>query len=524
MTRFALRREGRASVTLYAQPRKALARAITYDRRPERLLFDLRASDDMLAFRSVAQEQAWKVATAVRDLLAWRLTAMWPQRAAEIGRLVVGYDAGAADSRRIRIIPLPSNGHVHTSPSIRRVLVEVPPDCPLFHRDVAGALANQSLDKVDPINGEVTEDSVTRNIVLVPVGDNAMLWQYGIGHASRRWQTVTPVALPDSRRKGRISGGERVVADQVAASAVTMALRHAGFDWRDVSVHVQNEPFRRTGIRADAFHADRFAGKLRHVEIVFPEPVSGPLVIGDGRYVGFGLMTPQRDALLEIAVFAVLPEAGISVADGPALVEAARRALMALSRDKRGEVPRLFSGHEKDGARAASGRHEHIFLAADDGDGDGIIDRLIVAAPWVCDRSLRPKLDDRRTFDAVVSRLETLRAGRLEVIALGRPVGLSGHDLLVGPACVWESRTLYLATRHAGRKDAAAMLARDVSAECVRRGLPAPAKVDILECKGITNGGGLTARARLRFATAVRGPLLLGRDSHRGGGVFVVDR
>jgi hypothetical protein len=29
---------------------------------------------------------------------------------------------------------------------------------------------------------------------------------------------------------------------------------------------------------------------------------------------------------------------------------------------------------------------------------------------------------------------------------------------------------------------------------------------------------------RLRFATAVRGPLLLGRDSHKGGGVFVIER
>ncbi len=68
------------------------------------------------------------------------------------------------------------------------------------------------------------------------------------------------------------------------------------------------------------------------------------------------------------------------------------------------------------------------------------------------------------------------------------------------------------------------MLARDVSAECVRRGLPAPAEVDILECKGIANGGGLAARARLRFMTAVRGPVLLGRDSHRGGGLFAAER
>ena len=61
----------------------------------------------------------------------------------------------------------------------------------------------------------------------------------------------------------------------------------------------------------------------------------------------------------------------------------------------------------------------------------------------------------------------------LGVVALGRPTELSSHDTLAGPAHLWESRTPYLATRHAGRReDAAAMLARNVSAECVRRGLP----------------------------------------------------
>ncbi len=48
-----------------------------------------------------------------------------------------------------------------------------------------------------------------------------------------------------------------------------------------------------------------------------------------------------------------------------ALVRAARRALMALAREASGEVSRLFSGHEDDGGRAASGKHRHVFIAAD---------------------------------------------------------------------------------------------------------------------------------------------------------------
>jgi hypothetical protein len=78
-----------------------------------------------------------------------------------------------------------------------------------------------------------------------------------------------------------------------------------------------------------------------------------------------------------------------------------------------GDTSRLFSGHEPDGGRAASGRHEHVFIAADDSDGDGRIERIVVAAPWVCDRAMLSTPALRRVFDAVVSQLHKVRAGRL---------------------------------------------------------------------------------------------------------------
>lgn len=195
---------------------------------------------------------------------------------------------------------------------------------------------------------------------------------------------------------------------------------------------------------------------------------------------------------------------------------------MALSRQRDGSVPRLFSGHESDGERSKTGRHEHVFLAADDRDKDGLIDRLIVAAPWSCDRSVRPERGARRMFEDVASRLEVLRAGRLGVIALGRPASLAGDDALVGPARVWESRTPYRATRHVGRrKDPKAALILDLVAECARRSLPHP-EVEVLEYSPTPGGGNLRVRARLRFANSVLGPVLLGQESHRGGGLFAV--
>ena len=60
----------------------------------------------------------------------------------------------------------------------------------------------------------------------------------------------------------------------------------------------------------------------------------------------------------------------------------------------------------------------------------------------------------------------------------------------------------------------------DVAAECVRRGLPTPAEIDVLDVRAGPRGGRPTADLKLHFAVAVRGPLFLGRDSHVGGGVF----
>jgi CRISPR-associated protein Csb2 len=193
---------------------------------------------------------------------------------------------------------------------------------------------------------------------------------------------------------------------------------------------------------------------------------------------------------------------------------------MALDAASAGKPTRLFSGHEANGAPLRRGGHNHVFLAADNADGEEWIDRLVVVAPWACDRSVKPEQGDRQRFDTVASSLCTVRAGGLGVIELGKPMPLAGDDALIAPSLVWQSRVPYCATRHAGRgKEAVGALARDLVAECLRRGWPRP-EVDILEYAAMPNGGGLTARARLRFAHAVAGPLLLGRDSHRGGGLF----
>lgn len=510
-----------AAGQVFVQPPKPRFRQVAYDSPPTRLLFNL-----------VGGTASWRLdrivalTERVRDAAAQRLKDKRPDLADKIHNTIVGRrDADQADkAARVRITPLPSIGHQHADHAIRRILVEIPPNCRLRADDVEWAFSGPV--DFDLETGEIPPDGLT----LVSADDRSMLRHYGIGSewTPRLWRTVTPAALPECAARRRIDprrmreeargGVERAEEEAKAVSAAIQALRHAGERARPLAVRVQCEPFETKGARAEVFATGtRFAKeRLWHVEMAFAEAVRGPLLIGDGRYLGLGLMAPVKDASRDVAVFLLPANARVAVADRTDLLRAVRRALMALSRDDKGHVPPLFSGHEPDGAPASSGRHRHVFLACADLDRDGRIEQVIVAAPWACDRSARPSQGERAGFDRVAASLNVVRAGRLGVV----PLRISSTDQrLNGPAQIWESHTDYRPTRHAGRdKDPVGPLLRDVAAECERRALPRPA-IELLDLS-VGPRDGIIARLRLRFAVAIGGPVLLGRDSHQGGGLF----
>lgn len=507
--------EGRKVQQLFSQPPKPRFTKVAYDTPPRHVLFELRAVTHDESFVPWPSIKAVELVAALRDKAASRLKEVLPEKAGEIDRVLIGREATEADkTARVRILPLPSIGHVHADRAIRRVLVEVPPNCPLRADDMAWAFSG--LDEIDPLWN------------LVRAAEHGMLGHYGVGeseqNAFRVWRTITPAALPVMRMGRGTAGAKRVAGEAKAARAVVQALRHAGVAVPVESIRVQREPFDRNGARAEEFAMpERFVARgLHHVEIAFAQAVRGPLVIGNGRYLGLGLMAPQKDILHDVLAFSIAPETNIATANAASLLYAVRRALMALARDDNdnGHVPRLFSGHEREGAPARSGGHDHIFLAADDADGNGRIDRLIVAAPWACDRTTKGRREDRACFERVSRKLIHVRAGKLGVLNLGPARVLAASDPLIGPVRAWESRTVYRPTRHVGRgKDPDAAVVSDVIAECERRGLPKP-EVELLELSAGPNGGSLAARVRLRFAMAVAGPIMLGRNSHKGGGLF----
>ena len=517
-TRFTYVKDGKKVRQIFSQPPKARFTTVAYNATPKHFLLELRAATHDESFVPWPFTKAAELVVALRDKAAGRLKTALPEEAGKIDRVLIGREATEADkAARARILPLPSIGHTHADHAIRRVLVEIPPNCSLRVEDMAWAFSG--LEEIDTATGDILWN-------LVPSEDWGMCAHYGVGDSSehdfRVWRTITPAALPVVRTGREASGGKRVAGEANAARAVMQALRHAGVVVPVESIRVQREPFDHNGARAEKFAMpERFAARgLHHVEITFAQAVHGPLVIGNGRYLGLGLMSPQKDELHDVLVFSMAPS--IATADAALLLHAVRRALMALSRDDKGHVPRLFSGHEREGLPARSGGHDHVFLSADDADGDGRIDRLIVAAPWACDHTKTGMPEDRRSFNSVATTLVDVRVGRLGVLTLGPACALAAGDRLGGPACVWESRTAYRPTRHAGRgKDLKAAVVHDVMAECRRRGLPRP-EVELLELQAGPKGGGVAARVRLRFSVAVAGPVMLGRDSHRGGGLFAI--
>ena len=493
---------------LFTQPPKAVFRHIGYDTPATRLHFEVR---NQRAFAPYPLSSAATFTVGLRDAVAEKLQRGLPGRAAEIDRLVVGRGAGPRDiAQRIRITPVPSIGMEHTDPSIRRVMVEVPPECPLSSRDIGWAFAD-------------AQPCFNHAGLLLSTTDATMAERYL--RPARTFRSITALALAGARRdkpkRGSAGKGapQRNREEAMARAALVQALRHAGISAAPERIHVQREPLHRRGVSAERFAAEtRFsAHAMWHAEIRFREPITGPLVVGDGRFCGLGLFEPVVD--YQDVLGLQIPASRVADDQYPKLVHALRRALMSCARDDDGGVPRLFSGHEGDGKPdGSSGSHNHVFIAAD--ASDGWINRLFVAAPWAVDRSLRSPARQQRSFTDTVNSLDMLRAGRLGAFPM-HAVALRDGDSLIGPAKRWRSARPYLATRNMKKKDdLEAVVCADVQRQCQRLGLPAPERIDVLNASVGPRGGRPTATLTLHFAAAVRGPLLLGRDSHRGGGMF----
>lgn len=505
LDRFSWARAGRSRVQVFAQPPKPRLRSIGYDTPPRQLHFEIRAEDGA-GYAAMPLHRAGPLVDGLRKAAADRLVR---HGVAEAERLVVGRGAGAEDKeRRVRIVPLPSIGHREADPSIRRLLVEVPQRCPIPAEDIAWAFAG--LTPHDPVTGEVLASAT-----LVGSEDAATARRY-LGPA-RRWQSVTALALPKAVRR-RIDpvarpvkkGSERAGEEAEAARAVRRALAHVNLRPQPVAIAVQREPFGRREAMAELFHErTRFPKHgLWHLELCLDRAVEGPLLLGDGRFTGLGLMRPVKEVSggWHLSCNPDLPN------QPEELARALKRAVMARVRDESGrrDLPEFFHGHEPEGAPLSRGYRRHLAFAADPTRG-----RLLVLAPHLADRRAMTEEEQRhlRLLERALLALTTLRAGACGAFDLSaRP--MSEDDPVLGHAASWSTLTEYRLTRHPRRISPEAAAREDIAAECRRRHLPQP------EIAALQRTGALSFRLRLKFPQPVPGPLLLGRTAMLGGGLF----
>jgi CRISPR-associated protein Csb2 len=286
--RFQPQGQGKSVKWRFTQPPKPLFRPVAYDCPPISQLYELQGPDG--SRHAVPLHRIAGFVQAARDGAAERLRS---SHAALVDRYLIGRpsDAGhVPHDQRIRLIPIPSIGFIHADHGIRRLLVEVHSGCPLPAEDVFWAFSGLTVE----------------GGILATASDKSMLHHFGVGRDHVIWRTVSPIALPSGRRRidphrpneEAKHGNERGEEQRRAAAALVQAIRHAGIAARAESIRLQREPFHAKGERVESFApGTRFPKeRLWHAEIAFAEPVSGPLILGDGRYCGLGLLAPLMDA------------------------------------------------------------------------------------------------------------------------------------------------------------------------------------------------------------------------------------
>ncbi len=494
------------------QPPKARFRQVAYGRAAQWRLFELNAGEGLA--RLASEEARWLV-TALRDGAVLRLKKTLPDLSETIDAVLVGRRPDGSGegptAARVRILALPSIGHEEADHRVRRVLVEVPAGCPLAVEDVFWAFGGL----------EVQHGSAP--ITLTESWDDSMLRHYRA--ASRTWRSVIPVALPVAAARRRIDplrtasetkgGKERLEEEHRAAQAVRQALRHAEVQTAVESIRVQREPFSKRGTRAERFgDSARFhKERLWHVELTFVSPVAGPLSVGDGRFLGLGLLQPVR-MVPGIHAFAI--EEGLAAKVEPeGLARALRAAVMARVQRQLGprrELPPYFSGHQDGGGPATTPHLCFVF------DPEG--SRLLVLAPHLLGAG-QPGFEERKNLEVLTRAMEgfsELRAGRAGLLKLSHAPVDPESDPLFAPSKIWRTVTPYQVTRHRKRVGAVEALESNLRQACHDRGLP-EVTIQTTDTRGIS-GAGLVGQAQLTFNVAVPGPILLGRSFHLGGGVF----
>lgn len=193
------------------------------------------------------------------------------------------------DAPRLSIVPIPSIGHPHSDGLIRRVFLVEP-----MKRE---GTVSQALEKA--LHGlflqpEPGDDTITAGCVCLGRLSPSDRFLRRYTHPASTWASVTPVLLPgfDERKSDRGNLQKRL---ERAEQLVCKALVQSGIDV-PASIELSRVPYWPGSMHVRDYQPrEKLAHYPRwHVRLHFERPWAGPLVLGAGRYSGFGIFASQE--------------------------------------------------------------------------------------------------------------------------------------------------------------------------------------------------------------------------------------
>jgi len=190
-------------------------------------------------------------------------------------------------------VPLPSVGHAHSDPGVRRVMIVAPIGDDEFLEHLARHIDGRQLEAEQP-------GDLRGPVFLSRVHYDGVISSYTA--AVRTWASFTPVILPGhDDRKPEKTG--KLIEKALAQSGVN---QRCEFEWSAFSHFTQSYTAHKYVRDNHAKNGKRQAGYIRpdhlidlttvHLRLTFEAPVPGPLTIGAGRHCGFGLMAAVNAA------------------------------------------------------------------------------------------------------------------------------------------------------------------------------------------------------------------------------------
>ncbi len=264
-------------------------------------------SERWLVLRRVSGPNLPMVATPA---VARRLrAAMMKYCATDIPEILSGHVADGSPSQRphLAVVPLPFVGHRHASGALLGVALVLPSqaseedrrgiygclggwEAAVRQRDEDAPWLPLNLGRAGVWELQRTEwEDVPRTL-------QAEAWC----EPSRRWSTVTPVAL--DRNPGNLRSRdqeEMAAAVEKACATIRTACERIELP-EPMRVEILPAPAVAAAAKASAYGPfpeteGRTRRVLTHVTIEFDRPVRGPILLGAGRYHGMGLFRPARD-------------------------------------------------------------------------------------------------------------------------------------------------------------------------------------------------------------------------------------